>query len=179
MPNVDNPNGLQYSSINRPFPPLTRTFIKLAAYGVAIFENDVVLGVAGATGSENNQAIESWAAATPGTSIALGVARNYGPVSTKTRHHVIVDKDAQYHAQDNDDTDGITLADIGKRANVEAGAGSTLTGFSGHELDESTVHASSYRDVLLLGLWGDPLNVFGEHARILVKFISVQEEPLT
>lgn len=178
MANRDNPNGLMYSSLNRPFPPLIRTFIKLAAYGTAIFQNDAVHEVNGAAGSENAPAIEPWASATPGTTIPLGVAINYGPLSTKTRHHVIVDRDAEYHAQDNDDTDGFVLADMGQRANIEAGAGSTVTGFSGHELDESTLHASAARDVLLLRLWPDPDNVFGEHARILVKFRAVSESPL-
>lgn len=178
MPNVDAPNGLIYSSINQGHPPLTRTFIKLAAVGTAIFQNDVVHELNGATGSENAAAIEPWGTATPGTTIPLGVAINYGAVSSRTRHHVIVDPGAEYHAQDNDDTDGLVLADMGQRINVEAGVGSALTGYSGHELDESSLHASNAKDVLLLRLWPDPLNAFGEHARIIVKFRATSEQPL-
>jgi hypothetical protein len=178
MANSDNPYGLQYMSMNRGFPPRIRTHIKIATYGTAIFQNDAVHEVNGAATSDPAAAIEPWASATPGTTIPLGVALNYGAASTKTRHHVIVDPDAEYHAQDNDDTDGFVIADMGQRCNIEANAGSTTTGFSGHELDESTLHVSDAKDVLLLRLYPDPLNAFGEHARIIVKFRATSERPL-
>ncbi len=179
MANRDAPYGLQYNTINRGYPPVHGVFKKLAAYGTALFENDVVYGVLGASGSENKQAIQAWASATPGTTIPLGVCRNYAPASQASRHEVIVDKDAEYHCQDNNDTDGVAVGDIGKRGNIEAGAGSATTGYSGHELDESTLHASAYRDVLVKALYPDPLNAFGANARVIVKFISLQEEPIT
>jgi hypothetical protein len=179
MANRDNPNGFQFLSIGRPYPPRIRTFIKLAAVATAIFQNDVVHEVDGASGSGEAAAVEPFGTGTPGTTIPLGVALNYGPTLTKTRHHVIVDKDAEYVAQDDGDTDGLALTDMGKRTNVSTGAGSTLTGYSGHEIDEATVHASAARDLLLLRLYPDPLNAFGSsHARVIVKFRSVSEAPL-
>lgn len=178
MANVDNPNGLHYCSWNRPYPPLTKLFVKLAAVTTGIFKNDAVHEVNGATGSGIAGALEPWGTATPGTTIPLGVAIDHAPASTRSVHHVITDKNAEYHAQDNDDTDGLVLADMGQRINIEAGAGNTVTKFSGHELDESSLHASDAKDVLLLRLLDVPDNVFGEHARIVVKFRSVSEEPL-
>lgn len=178
MANVDNPNGLQYGSWNVPYPPITKAFVKLAGVATGIFKNDVVHEVNGASGSGIAAAIEPFGTGTPGTTIPLGVALDYGAASTKTVHHIIVDKNAEYHAQDNDDTDGLVLADMGQRCNIEANAGSTVTLYSGHELDESTLHASDAKDVLLLRLLDAPDNVFGEHARIVVKFRSVSENPL-
>ncbi len=180
MSNVDNPNGFQWTNHGKPFPGTIATFIKLATVNTAIFQNDVVREVDGATGSEEAAALEPFGTGTPGVTIPTGVALDFGPSATKTRHHVIVDKDVQYVAQDDDDTDGLVLADMGKRTNVSTGTGSTTTGFSGHEIDEATVDATEtdVRDLLLLRLFPAPDNAFGPHARILVKFRSVSQSPV-
>jgi hypothetical protein len=113
---------------------------------------------------------------TPGTSIPLGVNMNYAPLSTRSRHHVIVDVDAEYEAQDDSDTDGLTAANMGLNALVSLGAGSTTTGFSGHEIDEAgIVTSATASDVHLIGLYPDPNNNFGPWARVLCKFNRLRE----
>lgn len=179
MSNRDNPHGFQYLSVNRPYPPLTRTFFKQVGEALAIFQNDVVHQLAGVTGFDAAP-IQAFGGGTPGTSIPLGVAINYGPASTKTRHHVIVDNDAEFEAQDDADTDGLAAANMGLNALVSTGAGSTLTGYSGHEIDEAAISTSATgNDLKLLRLFPAPDNVFGPHARILCKFLRLKENQNT
>lgn len=175
MSNNDRPHGLEHTQLAQPYPEFIEPFRKLAAYGTAIFRNDVVYEVDGATGSEDAPAIQAWGSGTPGTTIPLGVACDYGPASTGTRHEIITSAHTRYEAQDNNDTDGFVLADMGQRCNIEAGAGSTTTELSGHELDESTLHASSTRDVRLHRLLGVPDNAFGSWSRIIVSFIRTSQ----
>lgn len=173
MANVDNPIGFQYLSMGKPYPPRTRTYEKQSGFGTAIFQNDCVMAIAGVTGF-NAPPIESFS--TPGTLIPLGISLNYGAASTRTRHHVIVDVDQEFVAQDDADTDGIVAADLGSNALVSIGAGSVLTGFSGHEIDEAGITTSGTASELrLLRLFPDPLNNFGSHARIILKFVRLSE----
>jgi hypothetical protein len=160
MANVDNPHGFQYVSKNCQYPPITRIYEKQSSQATAIFQNDVVHQIAGVSGF-NKAPIEPFGTGTPGTTIPLGVALNYGQASTRTKHHVITDTTAEFEAQDDDDTDGLVAANMGLNALVSTGAGSTLTGFSGHEIDEAGVTTSATAaDVKLIGLYPDPNNVF-------------------
>jgi hypothetical protein len=179
MANQDAPNGFQYHSLHSSRPPVTETFIKLSSVGTAIFKNDVVHEVDGASGSENAAAIEPFGTGTPGTTIPLGVTVDFGAANLKTRHHVITEIKTYYHAQDDADTDGLALADMGKRTNVSVGAGSTTTKYSGHEIDETTVHASAARDLLLLRLLPIPNNAFGANSRVIVRFRALSQSPLS
>lgn len=174
MANTDRPHGLEHEQLEQCYPSFIELYTKVAGYGTAIFKNDVVYEVDGASGSEDAPAIQAWGSATPGTTIPLGVSLDYGAVSSKTKHHIITSPWTRYEAQDNDDTDGFVLADMGQRCNVEANAGSTLTELSGHELDESTLHATDTKDVRLIRLLGAPDNAFGPWSRIIVNFIRTQ-----
>lgn len=180
MANVNAPHGFQYVSVNRPYPPLTRTFLKQAGQATAIFQNDVVHEIAGVTGFDAAP-IEPFGTGTPGTTIPLGAALNYGPASTKTRHHVIVDNDAEFEAQDDGDVDGLAAANMGLNALVSTGAGSTITGYSGHQIDEAGVTTSATAaDLKLLRLYPDPNNAFGsKYVRVLCKFLRLKENQNT
>jgi hypothetical protein len=179
MANVDNPHGFQYVSKGCPYPPLVRTYEKQVGQATAIFQNDVVHQIAGVTGF-NKAPIEPFGTGTPGTTIPLGASLNYGAALTRTRHHVIVDTQAEFEAQDDDDTDGLVAANMGLNALVSTGTGSATTGFSGHEIDEAgIVTSATAADVKLIGLYPDPNNVFGEHARILCKFLRLKENQNT
>ena len=170
MANVDYANGFQYSSLGVSAPPIIGVYEKQSSQGTAIFRNDVVHAIAGVTGF-NKPPIEPFGTGTPGTTIPLGVALDYGAASTRTPHHVIVDPFARYHAQDDDDTDGLVAANMGLNALVSTGAGSTTTEFSGHEIDEAGIATSATAtDIHLIGLYPHPENAFGEHARIIVSF---------
>lgn len=159
MANRDNPHGLL--PVGRTLhggPGMVMERSKPATDGTAIFLFDAV-------------AIATAGAITAGRGAAfMGVALNGGALSTLTNHLIIADPLAVFDVQDNDDTDGVTEANIGKNADLECNAGSATTGISGHELDESSINTTNTLDVMILGLVNAPDNAYGEHARVEVVF---------
>jgi len=162
MANIDNPHGLRpvMRTLSGGFPA-TRQFTKDAAEATAIFINDVVQRQA-----DGNIA----AGGTPGTTLYLGVALNYGAASQQTDHLVVVAPDAIFEAQDNADVDGFAAADMGLNCNLEFNAGDALRLISGHELDESSAATTATLDVKLLDKLDVPDNEFGANCRVLVVF---------
>lgn len=160
MANRDNPHGLRPCARTiEGGEPLIEYFSKDASEATAFFIWDVV-----------NRETDGYLAdgGTPGTTTYTGVNLNYGAGATVTEHAVIVSPGAVYVAQDNADTDGFALADMGLNCNLEFNAGSTTTLISGHELDESTVQTTAALDVKLHKLWDVPDNAFGANADIVV-----------
>ncbi len=162
MANVDNPHGLRplMRTLNGGCP-VVRQYIKDSAEATAIFINDVVQRQA-----DGNIA----AGGTPGTTLFLGVALNYGAASQQTDHLVIVSPDAIFEAQDNNDTDGFAAADMGLNCNLEFNAGNAQSYISGHELDESTAGTNASLDVKLLDKLDVPDNEYGPNCRVQVVF---------
>ena len=160
MANIDNPHGLRplMRTLDGGFPSL-REYKKDSAQGTAIFINDVVT-------REGDGNIAP--GGTPGTTLYLGVAMNYGAASTETNHLVMVAPDAVYDAQDNNDTDGLAEADMGANINFEFNAGNALNQISGHELDESTLAVTASLDAKILDKVDDPTNAFGAFCRVQV-----------
>lgn len=156
MANRDNPHGL--SPLMRSFggPSSVRQYSKDASEAVAIFINDAV---------ELDDDGYIHANGTPGSMYILGVSLDYGAATTATNHLVVDDPHASFEAQDNADTDGFALADKGLSCNLELNAGSATTLISGHELDESSAHATNVLDVRLVGLLDCPDNAYGAHGR--------------
>lgn len=177
MANVDNPHGFAFVNLGGSdgHPPRTRLYSHLASYSVAIFRNDVVYQPAGVAATDPPPVKPLGDGGTPGTTVPLGVARQYIPASTFGLCEVIVDQRAEYEAQDDDDTDGFVAENMGLNALVSTGAGSTLTEFSGHEIDEAAIDTDTDNDVHLLRLYKDPKNAFGAHARILCRFMRLRE----
>lgn len=174
MSNVDNPNGFQYLTMNRGFPPRTRIYDKLSTLNTAVFQNDVCHQVAGVSGHDMAP-VEPFGTGTPGTTIPLGVAAHYSAAAVAARVHIYVDPDAEYVAQDNAAVDGITGGNMGLNANVEANAGSVLNGFSGHEINETGIATTSSFDLHLLRRFPDPSNAFGAHCRVICKLNKNRE----
>lgn len=163
MANVDNPHGLRCigRTIEGGFP-LIESMNKDANEGTALFIGDAV-------NREDDGNIEA-ASATPGTTLYSGVNLVYGAASTATEHLVIVSAGALYEAQDNDDSDGLALADMGLNCNLELNAGSATTLLSGHELDEDTADTTNTLDVHLHHKLAVPDNAYGEHCRVVITF---------
>lgn len=172
MANADNPQGFSFTSVNRPEPPDARNYIKLVGVGTAIFQQDVVFHAASSSLTEGKAGITPLG--TPGSTVIMGVAQNYGALSTRTRHLVYIDPDAQYIAQDDGDTNGIDDTQANYNANVSLGAGNATTKFSGHEIDEGTLAVTGTLDLQLIGLAPDVTavgNAFGSsHVRMICKF---------
>lgn len=173
MSNVDAPHGFAHVSNDGPYPPRIRTFQKLVGVATAIFQHDVVHAVGGKN-------IEPFSTGTPGTTVPLGIALTRGAASTASRHSVLIARpDVEFEAQDDNDTDGIIEANLNKNANINTGAGSAITGFSGHEIDEASIAATATLDLKLIKLFAYPNNEFGPHARIVVTFNKCRENPGT
>lgn len=172
MANRDNPNGFTFTSLNNPNPPDTKQYVKLVGVGTAIFQQDLVFHAASSSLSEGKGAITPLG--TPGSTVIMGVAQNYGALSTKTRHLVIVDPRAEFIAQDDGDTNGVDDTQANYNGNASLGAGSATTKFSGHEIDEATLAVTGTFDFQLVGL--APAidgggNAFGSsHVRMVLRF---------
>ena len=162
MANQDTPRGLEFLMRGwQGGAPTLRTFDKDSGEATAIFPNDVVELEADANIAPGG---------TPGTTRYLGVAQNYGAAATETEHQIIINPDAIFAVQDNNDVDGVAAADIGANANLEFNAGTIIgsSGRSGHELDESTIAGTSTLDVKILGKLPIDGNDFGANCRVMV-----------
>jgi hypothetical protein len=128
-------------------------YIKVVGYGTALFIGDVVTQVT-AGGLE--------ILTTPGTTVPTGVNANYGAASTATTHYVYSDPFTIFEGQDDGDTDGFALADMGSNANVVTGTGNSVTKISGHEIDEGTINTTNSLDLHIRRLFPYPGNNYGE-----------------
>lgn len=161
MANVDNPHGFRplMRALNGGSPsvmPMTKD----VDGSTAIFKHDIVR-------QDTDGYINP--GGTPGTTRYAGVSLNYGAGSAITEHDVMWQPDAMYEAQDNNATDGITIADMGAGANAEFNAGSTTTKISGHEINETGISSTAAAlDLKLISLYKASGNAFGANARIVV-----------
>lgn len=160
MANVDNPHGL--APLNRTLSggaPAIMPFTKDASATV-VYLNDVI--------QRDADGGVSAGISTPLVGVSLM------PSATLTAADLLcmVDPHAVYEAQDNADSDGLALVDMGANINVEANAGSTTTLISGHELDESTAATTNTCHLHLIRLFPVQGNAYGSHARIEVNFSS-------
>lgn len=161
MPNVNAPYGLS---------PLLRSKVggaaqanpypKLSGVSTAIFENDVVALVSGGITPGG----------TPGTTVYLGVALNYGAASTATTHSVIDDPFQLFECQDDGTGSGTLLADLTKNVNLVFTAGDAALLRSKHQAATSTKATTSSLDLHIDSLLTTINNDFGQYARIVVQF---------
>jgi hypothetical protein len=165
MANRDNPHGLRplMRTLGGGYPTV-QMMQKDASEGAAIFMWDAVNREADGNIEANS--------ATPGTTKFSGVSLNHGAASTLTNHVVITSPSAVFEAQDNNDTDGFTDADMGLNVNIELNAGSSTTKISGHELDESTANTTATLDLKMLQLLQVPDNAAGAWSRVEVIFAN-------
>jgi hypothetical protein len=179
LANTDNPHGFAFHSSPGPYPPRTRTYIKLVGTGTAIFINDVCHFKAGTSASEDGAVVEPFGTGTPGTTIPGGVALNYGAVSTKTRHSVIVDDNAEYEAQDDGDSiTGLPTTAAGQNANVIATAGDAAVDlYSNHQIDGSSAAVTGSLDLYLIRKLPIADNAFGsDFVRFICRFNKLSEQ---
>lgn len=94
---------------------------------------------------------------------ALGTI--YGPLSTNRVALVADDPNLICEVQEVSGGTALTSAEVGLNANLVAGTGSTATGFSGWELNNSGEAATVSLDVKILRLVLREDNTYGEHAK--------------
>lgn len=93
----------------------------------------------------------------------------YRAASTTRRVLVACDPDLEYEIQEVSGGTALTAAAIGLNADFVVGSGSTITGMSGVELDNSTEATTNTLDLQIIGLVARADNEAGEHAKWLVR----------
>lgn len=93
----------------------------------------------------------------------------YRAASTVRRLLVATDPSLLYEIQEVSGGTPLTANDIGLNANFVVGSGSTFTGLSGVELNNSGEATTNTLDLQILGLQPRADNAVGEHAKWLVR----------
>lgn len=94
----------------------------------------------------------------------------YRAASTQRLLAVADNPDLVFEIQEVSGGTALTTAAIGLNANIVVAAGSTTTGMSGVELDNSTEATTNTLDVKIVNLVNRADNAVGEHAKWLVAF---------
>lgn len=162
---------LQSSSANAQVRPYT----VLAADAVALFVGDFVklTGTSGNGDDGINHPVVAQAAAT-NTLVGWVVGfkpssdylnQIYRTASTLRTVYVCDDPYATFEIQASSDA-AIIAADIASNADITVGSGSTVTGLSGMELDQTTLTTSTAQ-LRILGLSARADNDLGTHAKLI------------
>ena len=93
----------------------------------------------------------------------------YKEGSTSRRILVADDPNLVFEIQEVSGGTALTAADLGLNANFVVGAGSTVTGLSGVELNNATEAATATLDLLITGFVNREDNAVGEHAKWYVR----------
>jgi hypothetical protein len=193
MANVDRPNGLTPVKMltGAPYTGQFNTYVVDAADETALFIGDAVKQVN--TGSDSaaesvygrdTEGLMHVVQATAGAAI-LGVVVGFSPdqdnlmrrhrlADTARLVYVVDDPNVIFEIQEVSGGTPLAAADVGLNASIVVGSGSTTTGMSGMELDNSTELTTATLELKILGLSPKPDNNIGEHAKWLVKINNHQ-----
>lgn len=195
MANTDSPQGLQYRyRLSGGTPTLIACFAP-STYGTGLFIGDPVVF----TGTSNTSEVQNipagvmpeinLASAGGGAGSVSGVVHSilpatdetnvYGAASTDRVMLVCVDLDAVYEVQGDSATAG-AATDVGSNADlVYTHSGSTATGYSGAELDVSTVATTATLQLKILGFAPTLSNEIGTNAKYMVTVNTAGVAPAT
>jgi hypothetical protein len=150
--------------------------------GTAIFVGDPVK-LAGTSSTVNDAIYSDVIQAATGDviqGVVVGVLADtrdstiYRAASTTRLLFVETNPNTLYEIQEVSGGTALATADIGLNANFVVGTGSTTTGYSGVELNNSGEATTNTLDVQIVGFVNRPGNVVGEHAKWLVRLNRVQ-----
>lgn len=190
MANVDRPQGLRpvrYAS-GAPYNGAVNMYLIPSADGTATFVGDLVkpytsggaaaLYVNGINCEGMPTVIQS-AAGDPSIGVIVGFLPDVTNLNTKHRAAstnrialVADDPNLLFEIQEVSGGTALTAAEVGLNADVVVGAGSTTTGMSGMELDNSTEATTAGLNLRIIGLSPAPDNNYGEHAKWLVMLMD-------
>lgn len=104
----------------------------------------------------------------------------YRPAATTLDYYVLVndDPEAQFYIQENDGGTGtpLTVASVGKNANLIAGTGNQFTGWSGWMLNTAGVAATATLQLRIIGFTPEPFGVPGATFGKLIVQINTHTE---
>lgn len=98
----------------------------------------------------------------------------YRAASTVRRLLVVDDPNAEFEIQEVSGGTALTANDIGLNANFVVGSGSTVTGYSGVELNNATEATTNTLDLKIVGLVPRENNAVGENAKWIVRLNNHQ-----
>lgn len=179
MANVDAPRGfkpVRYVS-GAPYNGAVNEFSTAGGDSTAIFLGDPVT-LSGTSQTIDGQIYADVDQAATGD-IVIGVVVGVKPVthestiyreaSTARILYVADDPNLLFEIQEVSGGTALTAADIGLNADFVVGSGSTSTGLSGVELDNSTEANTATLDCKIVGFVNREGNEIGEHAKWLVR----------
>lgn len=181
MANPDIVRGLVPVSdaYGKPYNGAFREYSVAAGNGTAIYVGDPVTTAAvGTAQTINGKVMLDVVQAATGdviTGVVVGVqwvteaSLPYRAASTQRVLYVCDDPNMLFEIQEASGGTALTANDMGLNANFVVGSGSTTTGNSGVELDNSTEAGTNTLDLKIIGLANRPDNAIGEHAKWLVR----------
>lgn len=184
MANTDIPRGFIPSAglSGQPYSASITMFSTPVGDGTAIFVGDPVK-LAGTSSTVNDAIYSDVIQAATGDviqGVVVGVLADtrdstiYRAASTTRLLFVETNPNTLYEIQEVSGGTALATADIGLNANFVVGTGSTTTGYSGVELNNSGEATTNTLDVQIVGFVNRPGNVVGEHAKWLVRLNRVQ-----
>lgn len=179
MANPDTPFGLKPVSMldGSPYSASVRVFSTASGDGTAIFIGDPVK-LSGTSSTVNGRVYTDVDQAATGDVIAgvvVGVMQDtrdsliYRAGSTTRLLLVETGRDVLFEIQEVSGGTPLAAADIGLNANFVVGSGSTVTGMSGVELNNSGEATTNTLDLQIIDLVPRADNEVGEHAKWLVR----------
>tara|TARA_R110000868_G_scaffold108114_2_gene295533 strand:- start:3046 stop:3630 length:585 start_codon:yes stop_codon:yes gene_type:complete len=156
-----------------------REYSVAAGNGVAIFVGDPVTtaGVGTAQTIDGRVMLDVVQAATGDviTGVVVGVkpvtdsSLPYRAASTQRVLYVCDDPDVLFEIQEVSGGTALTANDLGLNADFVVGSGSTVTGYSGVELNNVGEAGTNTLDLKIVGFKNAPDNEIGQHAKWLVR----------
>lgn len=188
MANPNTPYGLQAVSYawGAPYAGAARVYYVPVGNGTALFNGDPVLGVTNSSDGNGVPTMEI-AAAAGGTYVGgvfAGIANNAGqptipvlqnsptylPAGTAAYIYVIDDPFVLFKIQEDSVGGSMVSGAGGRNADLVAGTGSTVTGFSGWQLDSSTLQTTNSLQLRIIQALQEVDNVVASaNAKWLVK----------
>ena len=179
MANVDIPKGLVPVSMldGSPYNASVRIFSTASGDSTAIFVGDPVKLSGTSSTVDGLEYIDVDQAATGDViaGVVVGVVADtrdslvYRAASTTRLVMVETGRDVLFELQEVSGGTALTATAMGLNANFVVGSGSTTTGFSGFELDNSTEATTNTLDLQIVGKAPRPDNEIGEHCKWLVR----------
>lgn len=179
MANVDSPFGLRpvRHANGHPYNGSFNLYSTATGDGVAIFVGDPVI-LSGTSQTINGAIYSDVDQAATGDvirGVVIGVlpvtdeSLTYRAASTQRLLMVADAPDLLFEIQEVSGGTALTANDIGLNANFVVGSGSTSTGLSGVELNNSGEATTNTLDLKIWGFANRPDNEVGEHAKWLVQ----------
>jgi len=202
MPNPNTPYGLQAVSYawGAPYAGATRTYYVPAGNATALFFGDPLLGVTNSSDGNGIPVLEIAAAGASGyiSGVFQGITNNAGiqPITllqSQTPYlaagqaayiDVIDDPFVLFKIQENSVGGGGTGGSLvsgaaGRNTNLIAGTGSTVTGFSGWQIDSSVLETTNTGQLRIIQALQEVDNAIGVNCKWLVKINLAQMLNLT